>query len=137
MTHEYLRNPTFNGVSVSRVSALRDFGFTQRQHEFLVTVMVHSGCFLERQYCTFAGTAREQNSRDFVARLVARGFARAIEPGPVRRGRLYHVQHKPLYDAIGQRDNCNRRLQTTGRMVERVMRVVAEGDRERAAKWEI
>ena len=83
--------------------------------------MVHSGCFLERQYCEFTGTVRGQNSREFVARLVARGFARAIEPGPVRRGRLYHVHHKPLYEAIGQADNRNRRLRTIGRMVERVM----------------
>ena len=121
MTHEYPRNPTFDSVSVSRVSAFGDFGFTQRQREFLVTVMVHSGCFLERQYCRFTGTARGQNSREFVARLVARGFARAIEPGPVRRGRLYHVHHKPLYEAIGQPDNRNRRFQSIGRMVERVM----------------
>ena len=83
--------------------------------------MVHSGCFLERQYCAFTGTVRGQNSREFIARLVARGFARAIEPGPVRRGRLYHVHHKPLYEAIGQPDNRNRRLHTIGRMVERVM----------------
>jgi hypothetical protein len=48
-----------------------------------------SGCFLERQYCAFTGTVRGQNSREFVARLVARGFVRVIEPGPVRRGRLY------------------------------------------------
>ena len=34
-----------------------------------------------------------------------RGFARAIEPGLVRRGRLYHLQHRPLYEAIGQADN--------------------------------
>ena len=86
-------------------SALGGFGFTQRQREFLVTVMVHAGCFLERQYCAFSGTVRGQNSREFIARLVARGFARAIEPGPVRRGRLYHVHHKPLYEAIGQPDN--------------------------------
>ena len=79
-------------------------GFTQRQREFLTTVMVHSGCFLERQYCAFTGTARGQNSREFVARLVARGFARAIKPGAVRRGRLYHVHHKPLYEAIGHPD---------------------------------
>jgi hypothetical protein len=56
-----------------------------------------------------------------VARLVQRGFARAIEPGPVRRGRLYHVHHKPLYEAIAQPDNRNRRLQSIGRMDERVM----------------
>jgi hypothetical protein len=121
VTHEYPHHRTFDSVSISRVTSLADFGFTRRQREFLVTVMVHSGCFLERQYCTFTGTARGQNSRDFVARLVARGFARAIEPGPVRRGRLYHVHHKPLYEAIGQLDNRNRRLRSIGRMVERVM----------------
>ena len=103
------------------MNALDDLGFTERQREFLVTVMVHSGCFLERQYCAFTGTVRGQNSREFMARLVARGFARAIEPGPIRRGRLYHVHHKPLYEAIGQADNRNRRLRIVGRMVERVM----------------
>ena len=36
-------------------------------------------------------------------------------------GRLYHVHQKPLYEAIGQTDNRNRRLRTLGRMVERVM----------------
>lgn len=119
--HEYPRNPTFDSVSERRVNALAGFGFTQRQREFLLTVMVHAGCFLERQYCGFTGTARGQNSREFVARLVARGFARAIEPGPVRRGRLYHVHHKPLYEAIGLPDDRNRRLHSMGRMVERVM----------------
>jgi hypothetical protein len=67
-----------------------------------------------------------------MARLVARGFVRAIEPGPVRRGRLYQVHHKPLYEAIGQADNRNRRLRTIGRMVERVMILDAVlGDRRR------
>lgn len=121
MTHDYPRNETFDSVTEARVQALAAFGFTPRQRQFLVTVMVHAGAFLERQYCTFTGTARGQNSREFVARLVARGFARAIEPGPARRGRLYHVHHKPLYEAIGQDDNRNRRLRTVGQMVERVM----------------
>jgi hypothetical protein len=119
--HDYARNPTIDSVSEGRVNALADFGFTQRQREFLATVMVHAGCFLERQYCAFTGTVRGQNSREFAARLVARGFARAIEPGPVRRGRLYHVHHKPPYEAIGLPDDRNRRLHSIGRMVERVM----------------
>ncbi len=110
MTHEYPTHDIYDSVTEARVNALSGFGFTQRQREFLVTVMVHSGCFLERQYCAFTGTVRGQNSREFMARLVARGFVRAIEPGPVRRGRLYHVHHKPLYEAIGQADNRNRRL---------------------------
>ena len=121
MTHEYPPNRAFDSVTIRRVAALRDYGLTQRQREFLVTVMVHSGCFLERQYCEFTGTVRGQNSRDFMARLVARGFTRSIEPGHVRRGRLYHVHHKPLYGAIGRADDRNRRLHTIGRMVERVM----------------
>ena len=119
--HEYPRNPAFDSVSISRVMSLTDFGFTQRQREFLVTVLVHSGCFLERQYCAFTGTVRGQNSREFVGRLVARGFARAIQPGPVRRGRLCHLHYKPLYEAIGLPDDRNRRLQSIGRMVEKVM----------------
>lgn len=119
--HEYPRNPTFDSVSERRVNALTKFGFTQRQREFLVTVMVHAGCFLERQYCAFTGTVRGQNSREFVSRLVARGFARAIVPGPVRRGRLYHVHHKPLYEAIALPADRNRRLHSIGRVVEKVM----------------
>ncbi len=121
MTLEYPSIDSDDSVTRTRVQALNHLGFTERQREFLVTVMVHAGCFLERQYCAFTGTVRGQNSREFIARLVARGFVRIIEPGPVRRGRLYHVHHKPLYEAIGQADNRNRRLRHIGRMVERVM----------------
>ena len=90
--HRLPRGDEFTFDSVSESHALAGFGFTQRQRQFLVTVMVHAGCFLERQYCAFTSTVRGQNSREFVGRLVARGFARAIEPGPVRRGRLCHLQ---------------------------------------------
>ena len=119
MSHEYPPHDFYDSVTQARVNALSPFGFTERQREFLVTVMVHSGCFLERQYCAFTGTVRGQNSREFMSRLAARGFIRVIEPGAVRRGRLYHVHHKPLYEAIGQADNRNRRLRIVGRMVER------------------
>ena len=80
MTHEYPHNPTFDSVSISRVMGLNDFGFTRRQHEFLVTVMVYSGAFLERQYCTFAGIAHGQKTHDFIDRLIGRGFAREVLP---------------------------------------------------------
>ncbi|MGH9373263.1 MAG: hypothetical protein ACRD15_17215 [Vicinamibacterales bacterium] len=46
-----------------------------------MTVMVHSGCFLEGQYCTFTGTVRGQNSREFVARLSREFFARLTVRG--------------------------------------------------------
>ncbi len=111
----------YDSARAVRVEALRPFGFTERQARFLVTVMAHSGSFLERQYCTFAGIARGQNSRAFVARLVDRGHATAITHGSVRRGRIYHVHHKPLYEAIGEPDDRHRKSQTIRRMVQRLM----------------
>jgi hypothetical protein len=132
VTHEYPPHDFYDSFTRARVNALSHLGFTERQREFLVTVMVHSGCFLERQYCAFTGTVRGQNSREFMRRLANRGLVRVIEPGPVRRGRLYLVHHKPLYEAIGQADNRNRRLRIVGRMVERVMILDAVlGDRRR------
>jgi hypothetical protein len=53
VTHEYSSNDIYDSVTEARVNALGDFGFSQRQWEFLVTVMVHSGCFLERHYVEF------------------------------------------------------------------------------------
>jgi hypothetical protein len=38
-----------------RVRAISEFGFTERQARFLVTVMLHSGVCLLRQYSSFAG----------------------------------------------------------------------------------
>jgi hypothetical protein len=80
-------------VRTSRVQAIEAFGFTERQARFLVTVMVHSGVFLERQYCAFARITHGQKSHDFLAKLVARRYVTVITPGTLHRGRLYHVQH--------------------------------------------
>ena len=80
-----------------------------------------SGVFLERQYCQFAGIVHGQKSHDFVARLIQRGFVTPISPGSVRRGRLYHVHFKPLYEAIGEPDNRHRKPATLGRLIARLM----------------
>ena len=45
----------YDSARAVRVHALRSFGLTDRQARFLVTVMAHSGSFLEGQYCAFAG----------------------------------------------------------------------------------
>ena len=97
------------------------FGFTERQARFLVRVLVHAGVFLERQYCTFAGVVHGQKSHDFLARLVGRGYATVITPGALHRGRLFHVQYKPLYEAIGEPNNRHRKPASLGRLVERLM----------------
>lgn len=110
-----------DSVSDGRVGAMASLGFTERQARFLVTVMVYGGAFLERQYCTFAGIAHGQKTHDFVRKLIDRGYVTVITPGAPHRGRLYHLQYKPLYEAIGEPNNRNRRPATMGRMVERLM----------------
>ncbi len=111
----------YASVRPARVAAVQAFGVTERQARFLTHVLVFSGVFLERQYCQFAGIVHGQKSHDFVARLIRRGFVTPITPGSVRRGRLYHVQFKPLYEAIGEPDNRHRKPATLGRLIARLM----------------
>jgi hypothetical protein len=110
-----------NSVRQDRVQAVSGFGFTERQARFLVNVLVHSGVFLERQYCRFAGIVHGQKTHDFLAKLVSRRYATVITPGALHRGRIIHVQYKPLFEAIGEEDNRNRKPASLGRMVERLM----------------
>lgn len=118
-------------VTPERVRAVSAFGFTERQARFLVTVMLHAGVFVERQYCAFAGISHGQKTHDFLVRLVGRRYATAITPGRLHRGRLFHVHYRPLYAAIDEPDNRHRKHRSLGRMVERLMildAVLADGD---------
>ncbi len=100
-----------------RVRAVVDFGFTERQARFLVTVMLHSGVCLLRQYTAFAGIVHGQKTRKFFHKLVSRRYATAY-PCRHNRGRVYHVHHKPLYRAIGETDSRHRRPMSAARVVE-------------------
>jgi hypothetical protein len=91
-----------------RVAALADFGFTPRQAAFVATVALHSGYCLRRQYAAFTQQRGGQNVIDFLERLVAERLARRFT---YRQGRahIYHLHAKPIYRAIEQTDNRNRR----------------------------
>jgi hypothetical protein len=103
-----------------RVQAAAKFGFTERQARFLVTVMLHSGVCLPRQYAAFAGRAYGHTASDFFARLVSRRHASASECLH-NRARVYHVHHRPLYRAIGEPEIAHRRPLAASRVVERLM----------------
>jgi hypothetical protein len=104
-----------------RVKVLVPFGFTERQARFLATVMLHSGVFVGRQYAAFAGITHGQKVHDFTEKLLVRRFVTPIELGSTGRTRIFHVHHKPLYAAIGEPDNRNRRRVTIERAIERLM----------------
>jgi hypothetical protein len=103
-----------------RVDALRSEGFTERQAAFLVTVMLHSGVCMVRQYCAFAGIAQGHNAREFFARLVARRIATSYSAMHAR-ARLYHIHHRRLYTAIGEPNSRFRKPLPVGRAIERLM----------------
>jgi hypothetical protein len=97
------------------------FGLTERHARFLATVMLHSGVFVGRQFATFAGITHGQKVDDFIEKLRIRRFVTPIELGSTGRTKIFHVHHKPLYAAIGEPDNRNRRRVTIDRMLERLM----------------
>jgi hypothetical protein len=113
-----------------RVTAVGAFGFTERQSRFLVTVMLHAGVCLGRQYCTFARIESGSPVRNLFKRLEACKFATPQGCGH-GRARLFHIHHKPMYAAIGEPDNRFRRPTTLARAVERLMlldAVMADGE---------
>jgi len=118
---KYVAAELRQSVSRARIDAVMRFGFTERQARFLVHVLLFSGVFIERQYRAFTGLAHGRKTHDFLAKLVAAGHATPIMPGALHRGRLFHVQYKPLYEAIGEPNNRNRRPASMGRFVERLM----------------
>ena len=103
-----------------RVKAIVDFGFTERQARFLVTVMLHSGACLLRQYTAFAGIVHGQKTRKFFRKLVTRGYATAYACRH-NRGRVFHLHSKALYRAIGVTDSRHRRPLSAARVVRGLM----------------
>ncbi len=76
-------------TSAERVDAVASLGFTERQAAFLVTVLLHGGVCVGRQYCTFAGIARGEKQHQFFGRLVTKGYARSYSHAH-RKALLYH-----------------------------------------------
>ena len=103
-----------------RIRRVVTFGFTERQAAFLVEVMLHSGFFLGRQYCTFARIVRGQKMVDFLEKLTSRRLATPYLCGH-SKARVYHLHNTSLYDAIEQRDVRFRKRMALGRALERLM----------------
>ena len=112
-------------TDAERVRAVVDYGFTERQARFLVLVMRHAGLCVKRQYAAFAGIANGgEKCNAFFDKLMKRGFAVTADCIH-NRARLYHVQHRALYHAIGDADNRYRRAVPARSAAERLMRLDA------------
>ena len=90
---------------------LAAFGFTERQARFLVKVLLHSGVFVERQYCRFAGIVHGQKTADFLKTLVERRFATPIAD---RRAASRTDVPRPLQAALGGHRRARQPLSKAG-----------------------
>ncbi len=103
-----------------RVQAVARVGVTERQARFLVTVMLHSGVCVPRQYAHFCGIVHGQKTRKFFAKLVRLGYATGHDCRH-NRALLYHVHHKALYRVVGESESRFRRPLTLAHAIQRLM----------------
>jgi len=96
-------------------------GYTPRQAQFLVLVALHGGYFLRRHYVAFTGTPHGQAAVRFLAQTVAREHVRIVPYG--RQGHVFHLYARPLYAAIGEEDNRNRRPAAWDAVIRKLMTV--------------
>ena len=102
------------------VKTIVNRGFTERQARFLILVARHSGVCVMRQYSTFAGIVFGQKTRKFFAKLERVGLVSTYDCAH-NRGRIYHVRHRAIYEAIGEPDSRLRRPPGVPRALERLM----------------
>jgi hypothetical protein len=90
-----------------RISAIKKFGFTEREASFLCLVALHGGYFLRRQYEFFIGQKTTGTGNRLIDKGINRGILRAM---PTRGMMLvYRLCFRPFFDAIDESDNRNRR----------------------------
>lgn len=103
-----------------RVQAVAEKGFTERQARFLMAVMLHAGVCVPRQYARFCGIVHGDKTRKFFAKLVRLRYASMYDCRH-NRARIYHVNQRALYAAIGAADSTLRRPLTLNHAIQRLM----------------
>jgi hypothetical protein len=95
-------------------------GFTERQARFLATVMLHAGVCVPRQYARFCDIVHGEKTRKFFAKLVRLGYASMYDCRH-NRARVYHLNRRALYAAIGEADSRLRKPVTLNHAIHRLM----------------
>lgn len=103
-----------------RIQAVAKKGFTERQARFLTTVMLHTGVCVPRQYARFCGIVYGEKTRKFFTKLVRLQYASMYDCRH-NRARIYHVNQRALYAAIGEADSRLRKPVTLNHAIQRLM----------------
>jgi len=90
-----------------RIAALDCFGYDHDEAHFLLIAALHSGYFVRRQFLSFIKGTKGWKDVVLLNKLKANAHG---EVSVFRHNRMvYHLGAKPLYDAVGEKDNRNRR----------------------------
>jgi hypothetical protein len=103
----------------SQLANLRAFGYTDVEARFLYLAATHSGYFTVHQFLDFADARSGKRNARLVEKLFSLGHATAQRYR--RRSMVYHLDSRPLYDAIGKGDLRNRRGHELGYIKARLL----------------
>jgi hypothetical protein len=102
-----------------RRTALGHLGYNAQESQFIALAALHSGYFLRRQYLAFAGGTKGWKDVQFIDKLRAKNHCRV---SAYRHNRMvYHLSAKPLYAALNDPDNRNRREHQPATIKRRLM----------------
>jgi hypothetical protein len=104
----------------ARVQAVAKKGFTERQARFLTTVMLHAGVCVPRQYARFCGIVHGEKTRKFFDKLVRLHYASMYDCRH-NRARIYHLNQRALYAAIGEAESRLLKPVTLNHAIQRLM----------------
>lgn len=93
--------------SDERTTRLRQLGYSETEAAFILLTALHSGCFVTRQYSEFADVKPGAVTDQFTRKAAMR---RHIKSYPTRNRTLVYQLCKPVFVAIGEPDNRNRRM---------------------------
>jgi hypothetical protein len=95
-------------IPAESITALQQFGYTEREAEFLYIVAVHSGFFLQRQFMQFVDVAGRGPATYFIKKALQKQHVREHMP---ERGtqKIYHLFSRSVYAAIEKENSRNRK----------------------------
>src|SRR6266571_7965790 len=104
---------------LERIEGLQNFGYDLEEARFLCTAALHSGFFLRRQFLSFINGMKGWKDVALLNKLKANGHCRVTFFQHSRM--VYHLSAKPLYEALGEKDNRNRREHQPSTIKNKIM----------------
>jgi hypothetical protein len=110
-------------IPAESLTALKQFGYTEREAEFLYIVAVHSGFFLQRQFTQHVDVAGRGPATYFIKKAIQKKHVREHLP---ERGtqKIYHLFSRSLYAALGKENSGHRKPRRYGLLDKAAVRLL-------------